>query len=184
MLEPDQRVYKVYLDPLTGLYDRRTMWARLAEEVSRARRYHYHLSLMLISVDLVDPPQAEEYILHLAQILRNNTRTVDILVRYSRDALALLLPCTNEAGAIELAERIRQVALATWAPARAGDCTLPISIGVTSPPGDHWGDKIAQVEQVEGALRQARREGGQQVVVVPAIEPAKHKGGSPREEAA
>lgn len=183
MLEPDQRTYKVYLDPLTGLYDRRTMWARLAEEVSRARRYHYHLSLMLISIDLVDPPQVEEYILQLSQILRKNTRTVDILVRYSRDALALLLPCTDEAGAIELAERIRQVAQITWAPAET-DPVLPISIGVTSPPGDHWGDKIALVEQVEGALRQARREGGRRVVVVPVLEPAVQKGDNPRKEAA
>ncbi|MBN1483614.1 MAG: diguanylate cyclase [Chloroflexia bacterium] len=173
MTEQQQRTYKVYLDPITGFYDRRTLWSRLAEEVARARRYRYHLSLMLISIDLCDPAEVEEQVLQLSGLLKQSTRAVDILVRYSKDALALLLPCTDETGAVELAQRIQHMIRNVAEPASDRSDPLPVSIGVTSSPGEDWGNKIALVEQVEAALRQARREGGNHVVVVPV------KGGVP-----
>ena len=47
MAEQVERAYEVFIDLATGFYDRRTMWARLAEEIARARRYRYPLSLIL-----------------------------------------------------------------------------------------------------------------------------------------
>lgn len=165
-MEEVQRVYKVYIDATTGFYDRRTMWYRLAEEVSRARRYRYPLSLMLVQVGASEPQQVEERVLRLADVLKRHTRSVDILVRYSEDALALLLPCTNETGAVHLAERIRGLASAEEPPTGTEE-EAPLSIGITSTRGDYRGDKIALVEQVEWALNKAQSEGGT-IVVVPA----------------
>jgi GGDEF domain-containing protein len=89
---------------------------------------------------------------------------VDILVRYSEDALALLLPCTDETGALHLAERIRRLAsVEPSSPEEGGP--IPVSIGITSTRGEYRGDKIALVEQVEWALRKAQGEGGSTVVV-------------------
>lgn len=168
-----ERVYEVFIDRETGLYDRRTMWSRLAEEVSRTRRYRYPLALMLIAFESPNSRLAVEYLLQLAQILKCRTRTSDLLARYSEDTLALLLPCTNEHGALRLAERIRQLA-ATLSPILARS----LSIGVTSAPGGYNGDKIALVEQVEWALRQALEQEGR-TVFVPAPGPAsaEKKGG-------
>jgi diguanylate cyclase (GGDEF)-like protein len=165
-MEEVQRVYKVYIDATTGFYDRRTMWYRLAEEVSRARRYRYPLSLMLVQVGASEPQQVEERVLRLADVLKRHTRSVDILVRYSEDALALLLPCTNETGAVHLAERIRHLASAEEPPSGTEE-ESPLSIGITSTRGEYRGDKIALVEQVEWALNKAQSEGGK-IVVVPA----------------
>ncbi len=155
-----ERVYEVFIDRETGLYDRRTMWSRLAEEVSRTRRYRYPLALMLLSFVSPNSRLAVEYLLQLAQILKRHTRASDLLARYSEDTLALLLPCTDERGALRLAERIRQLT-AALSPTSA----QALSIGVTSAPGGYSGNKIALVEQVEWALCQALEQEGRTVFV-------------------
>lgn len=157
-----ERVYEVFVDRETGLYDRRTMWSRLAEEVSRTRRYRYPLALMLLSFVSPNSRLAVEYLLQLAQILKRHTRSSDLLARYSEDTLALLLPCTDERGALRLAKRIRQLA-AVLSPASA----QALRIGVTSALGGYNGNKIALVEQVEWALRQALEQ-EERTVFVPA----------------
>jgi len=161
-----ERTYQVFTDAATGLYDRRTMWARLAEEVSRARRYHYCLSLILVTFDFRQGDVQAEYIQRLAEGLKRFTRSSDILARYSEDTLALLLPCTDEDGALRLAQRIRQLATVMLPPAEKGAEAPAVHIGVTSTSGDYSGDKIALVEQVEWALRQARSQGPHDRTVV------------------
>jgi len=169
MVEQAERSYEVYIDLATGLYDRRTMWSRLAEEVARARRYGYPLSLMLITVDTPDASRAVERLLTLAKVLKQHTRTADILVRYSEDTLALLLPCTDEEGALQLAERICDMAQVMLPPPSGSGSAHPIRIGVTSTSGEYSGDKVALVEQIEWALRKAQRKGNEsRTLVVPA----------------
>lgn len=167
MEETKQRVYEISLDPSTGLYDRRTMWSRLAEEVSRARRYNYPLSLMLIRLKTDNGQSVDHLVQQLAKLLKRDTRSVDFLARYSEDAFALLLPCTDEAGALRLAERIHRL-METTQPAHGQQGRpSPVRIGLTSAPGDYRGDKIALVEQVERALRRTARGKGP-IIVVPA----------------
>jgi diguanylate cyclase (GGDEF)-like protein len=179
MVELAERSYEVYIDLATGLYDRRTMWSRLAEEVARARRYHYALSLMLITVDTSDPHRALERLLELSKVLKQHTRTADILVRYSEDTLALLLPCTDERGALQLAERIRHLVQVMLPPPYESGESAPIRIGVTSTSGEYSGDKVALVEQVEWALRKTQRKGGEnRTVVVPAPQDVSPDGSS------
>ena len=169
MAEQAERSYEVFVDLATGLYDRRTMWSRLAEEMARARRYHYPLSLMLLAFDTPDPNEAVGQLLRLARLLRRQTRTADVLVRYSEDTLAILLPCTDEAGALRLAERIRRVAQAEpTASAASEEEPLLLRIGLMAASQDYSGDKLDLVEQVEWALREAKKKGSEdRTVVVP-----------------
>lgn len=167
MAEQTERVYEVFIDVATGLFDRRTMWSRLAEEISRARRYHYPLSLMLITFDTPEAQQAVARTLMMAELLKCHTRSVDILVRYSEDTLAILMPCTDERGALKVAERIRQLAL-TMPLLADGAAPPPVRIGVTSTPSQTSVDKVLLVEQVEWALHKARSNAdGTCTVVVP-----------------
>jgi diguanylate cyclase (GGDEF)-like protein len=164
MVEPLERSYETFVDLATGLYDRRTMWSRLAEEMARARRYHYPLSLMLLAFDESRPGEAMGQLLQLARLLTQHTRTADILARYSEDTLAILLPCTDEAGALQLAERIQCLAQTGAAP--EGGALL--RIGLTAALPDYAGDKLDLVEQVEWALREAKKKGsGKHRIVVP-----------------
>jgi diguanylate cyclase (GGDEF)-like protein len=162
MSEREERAYQVSIDPATGLYDRRTMWSRLAEEVSRARRYRYPLALMLITINLPNPREAEGYIVQLAEILKGHTRAADILVRYNENSLAMLLPCTDQEGALHVAQRIQQVTQTADREPEAAS----MSIGVTTTSGEFHGDKIALLEQVEWAMRRAQEE-ERKIVVVP-----------------
>jgi diguanylate cyclase (GGDEF)-like protein len=168
MAEQVERAYEVLIDLTTGFYDRRTMWARLAEEIARARRYRYPLSLMLLTFDTSDAQRAVEQVLELARLLKQHTRTSDILVRYSEDTLAILLPCTDERGALYLADRLRHLVQVSLPAAYESGGVIPLRIGVTSTAGDYSGDKVALVEQVEWALRKAHEEGENRTVVVPA----------------
>jgi diguanylate cyclase (GGDEF)-like protein len=171
MSEQPARSYEVYVDMATGLYDRRTMWSRLAEEVARAQRYHYPFSLMLITFQNPQLQPGVEELLELAKLLKLHTRAADILARYSEDTLAVLLPCTDEQGAVRLAERIRQIVLENMPPQHHAMSTL--HIGLTTTEGGHAGDKVALVEQVEWALRKAQTLGGEhRTVVVPALSKA------------
>ena len=168
MTELAERSYEVHIDLATGFYDRRTMWSRLAEEVARAQRYHYPFSLMLITVEAGETRRAVEQVLELAKLLKSHTRTADVLVRYSEDILALLLPCTDEQGSVQLAERIRRMMAQPAQGSELGD-PHALRIGLTSMAGDYSGDKVALVEQVEWALRKAHKRGGEnRTVVVPA----------------
>jgi diguanylate cyclase (GGDEF)-like protein len=168
MADQPDRSYEVYVDMATGLYDRRTMWSRLAEEVARARRYHYPFSLMLITFQNPDLDPAVEQVLELANLLKRHTRAADILARYSEDTLAVLLPCTDEHGAVRLAERIREIVLDKMPSQRHAMSTL--HIGLTTTAGDYAGDKVALVERVEWALREAQIPGGEhRTVVVPTL---------------
>jgi len=169
MAETIERAYEVFIDPVSGLYDRRTMWSRLAEEVSRARRYHYPLTLMLVALSTPEAQRATEHLLQLAELLKQYTRASDVLTRYSEDTLLLLLPCTDERGALLLAERIRRLALGVQEQSEEPSQEVAVSIGVTSAHGDYIGDKVALVEQVEWALYKAReQQEGDRTVVVPA----------------
>ncbi len=43
--------HETFTDPLTGIYNRRFMEQRLAEEISKARRYSFQLSVLLFDLD-------------------------------------------------------------------------------------------------------------------------------------
>jgi len=101
-------------DPLTGLYNLSFLNKRLAEELSRAKRYKNELSLVVIDVDLfhhindVFGEQTGDYILmRISNVILNNTRHTDVVFRSDSNKFVIILPHTDETGAYYEAERIR-----------------------------------------------------------------------------
>jgi len=101
-------------DGLTGLLNRTSLDARLAEEISRARRHGGTLSIMLIDVDHFKRLNDElghlsgDHILRLlADIFTATTRESDLAFRFGGDEFAILLPFTDGDSARCTAERIR-----------------------------------------------------------------------------
>jgi len=102
-------------DPLTGLHNRRYLEARLAEELSRSKRYDYPLSFMMIDIDDFklyndqNGHQAGDRALEVtAQCLRAALRKVDVASRYGGEEFSILLPQTDLQEAGVIADRIRR----------------------------------------------------------------------------
>ncbi len=179
MPERMERAYPVTIDSATGLYDRWTMESRASEEVARAQRYGYPVSLLLIAFQSADARRAEEKVLQLAELLRRHVRAVDVLACFGRDTLAVMLPHTGRDGARCLAERILQLAMVMQPPTGLLGGPIPVHVGVTTILQGYRGSGRALVEQLAIGLQQDT--GHEHIVVVePVSEPPVGDGGRER----
>lgn len=101
-------------DGLTGLANLKLLDARVSEEIQRWERYRRPLALVLLDLDEFGKINDEfgrevgdELLQHVATILNGATRTLDVVARYGGQEFAVLLPETNEMGAMIVAERLR-----------------------------------------------------------------------------
>src|ERR1035437_2103378 len=102
-------------DDLTGLYNHRHFYDRMAQEVARAQRYGLALSLLIIDIDDFKRyndafgHRAGDGLLHdVALLLKTETRhNVDLVARYGGEEFAIILPSTGAEAATVVGERLR-----------------------------------------------------------------------------
>jgi diguanylate cyclase (GGDEF)-like protein len=100
MEERTDEVYKMaVLDPLTGLYNRRSGEQRLAEEISRSHRHARPLTVLLLDLnglkainDSFGHPAGDQMIKHFAELLQKAIRGSDVAVRMGGDEFLAVLP--------------------------------------------------------------------------------------------
>ena len=154
-------------DPLTGLHNRRYLEARLAEELSRSKRYNYPLSFMMIDIDdfkLYNDsnghPAGDRALEITAQSLRAALRKIDVASRYGGEEFSILLPQTNLEEASVIADRIRRKILSTPFPHGVsqplGAVTVSIGLSTFSPALD---SAEAIVGAADRALYHAKSQG-------------------------
>lgn len=102
-----------FFDPLTEIYNANAFMKELHEEVARAHRYKRPLSICMISIDQFatikdnyGPLGAEIVVKHVATLLKESLREVDMAAHYQAEQFGVILPETNNAGALVVAERI------------------------------------------------------------------------------
>jgi diguanylate cyclase (GGDEF)-like protein len=122
---------EAFLDPLTGLLNRRALDRDLRREFARAARYETPVSVVVIDVDhlkLVNDteghPAGDRLLVSLARAFGRVLRSVDAAYRVGGDEFVVVLP---DAGA-EVAELVAARALGAGAP--------PFSWGVATYPDD------------------------------------------------
>ena len=152
-------------DGLTGLTNHRALMQRLQEEALRSMRHKHAFSVIMADVDhfksyndTFGHPAGDEVLKRLAVVLRESMRTIDCVARYGGEEFAVLLPETDIAGAVEVAERIRARVEAE----QFANRSMTMSLGVATFPRD--GDRPELVvAAADAALYQAKGEGRNRV---------------------
>jgi PleD family two-component response regulator len=117
--EIDRSREESLLDDATGLYNLRGLARRAREIGADASRRHASLACVAITGVLADqsPGISEEIDPRLAaelgDLCRRTARSSDAVGRLGRSEIAILAPATDDAGALRLAERIRDRVVAT-----------------------------------------------------------------------
>ncbi len=103
-------------DGLTEIYNYRYFHHQLEREVKRAKRHWYKVSLIMIDVDHFKHyndknghPAGDDVLRRIAEILKNTTRTSDVVARYGGEEFIVILPETPSSAAVKLAEKIRTI---------------------------------------------------------------------------
>ena len=156
-------------DPLTGLFNRRFLEARAAEEIDRSRRYGTPLSLLVVDLDGLKAindtrghKAGDEALRAVARSLSEGARTNDVPARVGGDEFVVLLPHTARAEALVVGTRIAS-AVAQRADAR-GNVAIAVSVGVSELDGARTASLEALLAAADGALYDAKKAGGGRVV--------------------
>ncbi len=131
-------------DPLTGLWNRRAYEARVAEEVARAVRYRFPLSVALWDVDRFTTINQQhghttgDLVLQaLSGRVLGMLRRSDFLARTDGEEFAVIFTSTHGAQAAVAAEKIRSLVAETPVDTPAGPIRVTASAGVAEyHPGE------------------------------------------------
>lgn len=159
-------------DALTGLANRRHFDEQLRRVVAETDRFGGTCSLILADLDHFKDVNdhhghdaGDAVLRHVAQVLGDAVRTVDLVARYGGEEIVVLLPQTSQEGAVELAERLRAGLEAR--PTSHNGQALPItaSFGIaTYPVPVPYGDWL--VLAADKALYEAKADGRNRVKVI------------------
>ena len=164
-------------DSLTGVYNRRYIDRRLLEEIARARRQEYTLSVMYIDVDhfkrvndTIGHQAGDEVLREIAIRIKDELRLSDALGRFGGEEFVVLLIDADLESANLVAQRIRAgVADQAFLLPEGEALPVTVSIGVAALDDAEGDDPIedaasALVAQADQALYQAKQNGRNQVV--------------------
>lgn len=161
-------------DGLTELYNRRFFNEEIEREIARSYRHFLRMSLILLDVDFfkkyndTNGHQAGDLVLKkVAAVLRNETRVCDMECRYGGEEFALILPETNKAQALMIAEKLRRQIEETVFPHqdKQPSGNLTASLGVSTFPDDAVNSKDL-IDAADAGLYKAKEKGRNCVVAV------------------
>lgn len=159
-------------DALTGIANRRQFDERLAYEIVRLARRPAPLSLLVLDVDhfkryndLYGHPMGDVALQKVGTLLKDLCRQQDLPARIGGEEFALLLPETDAAGAIAMADKC-MLALAAMAlphDSSPTDRYLTFSIGIATCETGQRGDANLLRIQADEALYAAKNLGRNRV---------------------
>jgi diguanylate cyclase (GGDEF)-like protein len=163
--------HRIWLDPLTGIFNRRYFENQLSKELQRASRYEHSLSILFLDIDHFKKindefgHQTGDAILSdLSQTIERSLRSVDVVARYGGDEFIVLLPETKKAQAFKTAQRILgTIKHHDFFKDKLKVKELGVSIGVAGFPEDAGGT-YELIKKADTALYQAKAKGGSRAV--------------------
>jgi diguanylate cyclase len=158
-------------DELTGAYNRRFLMETLARERSRMERLADPFSVCLLDIDhfksindTFGHGAGDAVLKHFAALALRGLRSLDTFGRYGGEEFLLVLPGTEQQGAIAAGERVRAAAEAAAFPGVPADRRVTVTAGVaTYAKGE---DVSALLARADEALYQGKHAGRNRVVAL------------------
>lgn len=141
------------IDNLTGVNNRRFFEQRLKEEAARILRSGTPMSCLFVDADhfkrindTYGHPTGDQVLRHIAQVIREQVRTIDIVARYGGEEFTVILLQTGEQKALEVAERIRsRIERSPFLSDEGENIKLSVSIGIDTLIPEHCNGDIKDV---------------------------------------
>ncbi|MBM3129745.1 MAG: sensor domain-containing diguanylate cyclase [Chloroflexi bacterium] len=153
-------------DEVTGLFNRRGLFQLGQREIERAIRYQRPLAAIMLDIDhfkqindTYGHPAGDRVLRALAGCCRESIRTLDIAGRYGGEEFFLLLPETDLASALVIAERLRHSVEETNVESGHSQIRFTISLGVTTmaPDISNLATLIERADQAQYLAKQTGR---------------------------
>lgn len=157
-------------DPLTDLGNRRHLERRCAELLPAAELRQQPLAVAVLDVDHFKKVNdrhghavGDAVLVTVAQLLKENMRTGDVLVRHGGEEFVVVLPGSGTLRAHEVCERLRErVAAYPWEDRHGTRDPLTVSLGLAGAPSYELPELLHRADL---ALYRAKAEGRNRVVV-------------------
>jgi diguanylate cyclase (GGDEF)-like protein len=151
-----------FTDPLTEVYNRRSLEDMAGRFISHARRLQNPLTFLLIDVDRFKEVNTrfghltgDHVLAEIATLLKSSVRGSDAVVRYGGDEFLVILADTGALGARRVITRIRAYLLDWNAAGHLERFELNLSIGISE-----WSDGKTLDEMLDAADRAMYAEKG------------------------
>ncbi len=125
-------------DSLTGLYNRGHFITLAKSESERALRYNHSFSVLMIDIDhfkmindTYGHSTGDQVIVKIADLCKQMFRKIDVVGRYGGEEFIALLPETDSAMAVEVAERFRQAVAELAIQSAINRVHVTVSLGVS-----------------------------------------------------
>jgi two-component system cell cycle response regulator len=156
-------------DGLTGCFNKRAFLEELDRKIRAAGRFHRKLSLVVADIDhfkqvndTYGHATGDKVLQKLGAILQEVKRETDMVARFGGEEFCILCEETDTAGAVLLAERVRQELGSVVFQTEHGMLQVTCSLGVASFPDDA-NNRADLFERADKALYAAKHAGRNRV---------------------
>jgi diguanylate cyclase (GGDEF)-like protein len=157
-------------DSLTNLFNRRYLHEMLEMEFARSTRSQTSLAILMIDSDHLKDindkyghKAGDEFLVHIANVIRENIRAGDIACRYGGDEFVVMMSNVSENIAFERAEKLRESVASHYIVHGNRQASASVSIGIAMFPVDGLTGEIL-LQKADLALYAAKRMGKNKVL--------------------
>jgi diguanylate cyclase (GGDEF)-like protein len=164
------KLYKMAItDGLTGLYTHKHFQFLLQQEIERSARYRREFCLILLDLDhfryinnTYGHQAGDLLLIQIADTIKSTIRSSDFPCRYGGEEFTIILPETSLAGAITIAEKIRQAVAETVVEYDGVKLKVTVSLGVAAFPQHATGRK-SLIKAADAAMYRSKLKGKNRV---------------------
>ena len=159
-------------DALTGLGNRRSMEETFPREIERCLDDDKPVALIMVDVDNFKDfndkfghQAGDRALIAVANVLKDQFRPADVLIRYGGDEFVVLLPDADQEAAHRVAERVRMTVSGDTTDSGDSLIQIPIRVSMGVAALDGGGSLTSLIRSADAALYRAKRAGRDMVAV-------------------